>query len=191
MSSGMIVGVTFLSSIIVVVAYISVTLYVQLPQLYLNYAAGIALGILAYIFWRDKGEDLIETQHGHLHTHPEKLEDKHIHWQKDLGHHARLHLHQKRVKPTLSALIAFALVLGFAHEEEFVILALAAGGAEPLLLMVSYAVSVAISLVGTIILVIKVYAYVERRLIAYTRYLPRISALILAAMAFGFVFGLI
>jgi nickel/cobalt exporter len=168
-----------LSSIIVVVAYISVTLYVQLPQLYLNYAAGIALGILAYIFWRDKGEDLIETQHGHLHTHPEKLEHKHIHWHKDLGHHGHLHLHQKRVKPTLSALIAFALVLGFAHEEEFVILALAAGGAEPLLLMVSYAVSVAISLVGATIMVIKVYAYVERRLIAYTRYLPRISALIL------------
>ena len=96
-----------------------------------------------------------------------------------MGHPAHLHLHQKRVKPTLSALIAFALVLGFAHEEEFVILALAAGGADPLLLMVSYAVSVAISLVGTTILVIKVYAYVERRLIAYTRYLPRISALIL------------
>ena len=96
------------------------------------------------------------------------------------------------MKPTLSELIAFALVLGFAHEEEFVILALAAGGgAEPLLLMISYAVSVAISLVGTTILVIKVYAYVERRLIAYTRYLPRISALILAAMAFGFVVGLI
>ncbi len=191
MSSGVIAGAHFLSSIIVVIAYISLTLYVQLPQLYLNYAAGIALGILAYIFWRDKGEDLIETQHGHMHTHPEKLEHKHIHWHKDLGHPAHLHLHQKRVKPTLSALIAFALVLGFAHEEEFVILALAAGGAEPLLLMVSYAVSVAISLVGTTILVIKVYAYVERRLIAYTRYLPRISALILAAMAFGFVFGLI
>lgn len=190
-SSGMIAGAHFLSSIIVVIAYISLTLYVQLPQLYLNYAAGIALGILAYIFWRDKGEDLIETQHGHLHAHPEKLEHEHTHWHKDIGHHAHLHLHQKRMMPTLSGLIAFALVLGFAHEEEFVILALAAGGAEPLLLMVSYAVSVAISLVGMTVLVIKVYAYVERSVIAYTKYLPRISALILAAMAFGFVFGLI
>jgi nickel/cobalt transporter (NicO) family protein len=190
-SSGVIAGAHFLSSIIVVIAYISLTLYVQLPQLYLNYAAGIALGILAYIFWRDKGEDLIETQHGHLHAQPEKLEHDHTHWHKEVGHHAHLHLHQKRVMPTLSGLVAFALVLGFAHEEEFVILALAAGGAEPLLLMASYAVSVAISLVGMTLLVIKVYAYVERRVIAYTRYLPRISALILAGMAFGFVFGLI
>jgi nickel/cobalt exporter len=190
-SSGIIAGAHFLSSIVVVIAYITITLYVELPQLYLNYAAAIALGILAYIFWREKPEDLIETQHGHLHTHLEQQEHEHAHWHKGIGYHAHLHLHQKRMLPTLSALVAFALVLGFAHEEEFVILALAAGGAEPLLLMVSYAASVTVSLIGITILAIKVYAYIERRVIVYTKYLPRISALILVAMALGFAFGLI
>jgi nickel/cobalt transporter (NicO) family protein len=191
LSSGMIAGAHFLSSIIVVIAYISITMFVQLPQLYLNYAAAIALGILAYIFWREKGEDLIETQHGHLHSHTEQQKHEHAHWHKGIGYHAHLHLHQKRMLPTLSALAAFALILGFAHEEEFVILALAAGGAEPLLLMASYAASVAASLIGITILAIKVYAYIERRVIVHTKYLPQISALILAAMAIGFAFGLI
>jgi nickel/cobalt exporter len=191
-SSGMIAGAHFLSSIIVVIAYISITMFVQLPQLYLNYAAAIALGILAYIFWREKGEDLIETQHGHLHSHTEQQEHEHAHWHKGVGYHAHLHVHQKMMLPTLSALAAFALILGFAHEEEFVILALAAGGgAEPLLLMASYAASVAASLIGITILAIKVYTYIERRVIVHTKYLPQISALILAAMALGFAFGLI
>jgi nickel/cobalt exporter len=191
-SSGMIAGAHFLSSIIVVIAYISITMFVQLPQPYLNYAAAIALGILAYIFWREKGEDLIETQHGHLHSHTEQQEHEHAHWHKGIGYHAHLHVHQKMMLPTLSALAAFALILGFAHEEEFVILALAAsGGAEPLLLMASYAASVAASLIGITILAIKVYTYIERRVIVHTKYLPQISALILAAMALGFAFGLI
>ena len=190
-SSGMIAGAHFLSSIIVVFAYMSITMFVELPQLYLNYAAAIALGILAYIFWKEKGEDLIETQHGHLHSHAEQQEHKHAHWHKGIGYHAHLHLHQKRLLPTLSALAAFALILGFAHEEEFVILALAAGGAEPLLLMASYAASVSASLIGITILAIHVYTYIERKVIVYTKYLPQISALILAAMAIGFAFGLL
>jgi ABC-type nickel/cobalt efflux system permease component RcnA len=190
-SSGMIAGAHFLSSIIVVFAYMSITMFVELPQLYLNYAAAIALGILAYIFWKEKGEDLIETQHGHLHSHAEQQEHKHAHWHKGIGYHAHLHLHQKRLLPTLSALAAFALILGFAHEEEFVILALAAGGAEPLLLMASYAASVSASLIGITILAINVYTYIERKVIVYTKYLPQISALILAAMAIGFAFGLL
>src|SRR5919198_978815 len=94
-SSGMIAGTHFLSSIIVVIAYISITMFVKLPQLYLNYAAAIALGILAYIFWREKGEDLIETQHGHFHSHAEAQIHEHAHCHKGIGHHAHLHLHQK------------------------------------------------------------------------------------------------
>lgn len=71
------------------------------------------------------------------------------------------------------------------------ILALAAGGAEPLLLMASYAASVATSLIEITILAINVYTYIERRVVVYTKYLPQISALILAAMAIGFAFGLL
>lgn len=33
----------------------------------MRYVAAIALGILAYIFWKEKAEDFANTQHGHLH----------------------------------------------------------------------------------------------------------------------------
>jgi nickel/cobalt transporter (NicO) family protein len=47
-SSGIIAGTHFLSSIVVIIAYILVsTFIIQISQLYLNYAVAIALGILA------------------------------------------------------------------------------------------------------------------------------------------------
>jgi nickel/cobalt transporter (NicO) family protein len=46
-------------------------------------------------------------------------------------------------------------------------------------------------LIGITILAINVYTYIERKVIVYTKYLPQISALILAAMAIGFAFGLL
>jgi hypothetical protein len=64
MSSSILAGAHFLSSIVVVAAFIFVTIFIQIPQTYLNYAVAAALGILAYLFWKEKGEDLIETQHG-------------------------------------------------------------------------------------------------------------------------------
>ena len=54
--------------------------------------------------------------------------------------------------PSLSALAISALVLGFAHEEEFVILSLAAGLVNPLLLMIVYALSGSVALIGITIL---------------------------------------
>ena len=66
-SSSILAGAHFLSSIVVVAAFIFVTMFIQIPQTYLNYAVAAALGLLAYLFWKEKGEDLIETQHGHLH----------------------------------------------------------------------------------------------------------------------------
>ncbi|MGH9921956.1 MAG: hypothetical protein ACRD38_04315 [Nitrososphaerales archaeon] len=83
---------------------------------------------MAYIFWREKGEDLIETEHGHLHDFTEPVEHEHTHWHRNSGYHSHIHIHQKRSLSSLKAIASFAFVLGFAHEEEFVILALAAGG---------------------------------------------------------------
>jgi nickel/cobalt transporter (NicO) family protein len=191
-SSSVLAGAHFLSSIVVVAAFIFVTMYIQIPQNYLNYAVAAALGILAYLFWKEKAEDLIETQHGHLHhDFTEQLEHEHPHWHSGTGNHIHLHLHQKRSLPTLTAIAAFALVLGFAHEEEFVILTLAVGGINPLFLMIAYATAVAVGLIGVTILAVKVYSYFQYKVIQYTKYLPKISALILAAMAVGFAFGLL
>lgn len=69
-SSSIIAGAHFISSLAVVVAYIILVnnLDIQIPDVYMRYGAAIALGILAYIFWKEKDEDLVETQHGHLHN---------------------------------------------------------------------------------------------------------------------------
>lgn len=189
-SSSILAGAHFLSSIVVVAAFIFVTMFIQIPQTYLNYAVAAALGILAYLFWKEKTEDLIETQHGHQHhDFTEQLEHEHEHWHSSTGSHTHIHIHQKRSLPTLAAIAGFALVLGFAHEEEFVILTLAAGGINPLLLMIAYATAVATGLIGVTVIAVKIYSYIQHKVIQYTKYLPKISALILGAMSVGFAVG--
>ncbi len=194
-SSGILAGAHFLSSIVVVAAFLFVTMFIQIPQTYLNYAVAAALGILAYLFWKEKTEDLIETQHGHLHhDFIERIEHEHEHqhWHSSTGSsHTHLHLHQKRSLPTLAAIAGFALVLGFAHEEEFVILTLAVGGINPLLLMIAYATAVAAGLMGVTVIAVKIYSYIQHKVIQYTKYLPKISALILGVMAVGFAVGIL
>ena len=189
-SSSILAGAHFLSSIVVVAAFLFVTMFIQIPQTYLNYAVAAALGILAYLFWKEKSEDLIETQHGHQHhDFTEQLEHEHEHWHSSTGSHTHIHLHQKRSLPTLAAIAGFALVLGFAHEEEFVILTLAVGGINPLLLMIAYATAVATGLIGVTVIAVKIYSYIQHKVILYTKYLPKISALILGAMSVGFAVG--
>lgn len=72
---------------------------------------------MAYIFWKEKPEDLAES-HGHLHQFTEEVKHDHIHWHEDEKFHRHLHTHQIRILPSLSALAISALILGFAHEEE-------------------------------------------------------------------------
>ncbi len=191
-SSIILAGAHFLSSIVVVAAFLFVTMFIQIPQTYLNYAVASALGILAYLFWKEKTEDLTETQHGHLHhDSTENLEHEHSHRHSSTGSHIHMHLHQKRSLPTLAAIAGFALVLGFAHEEEFVILTLAVGGINPLLLMIAYATAVAAGLIGVTVIAVKIYSYIQHMVIQYTKYLSKISALIIGAMAVGFAVGLL
>ncbi len=130
LSSGIIAGAHFLSSLTVVIGFILLTSFIQIPHNYTNYAVAIALGILALLFWREKSEDIENDQHGHLHNSysSEEIEHVHEHWHKESGYHQHLHVHQKRTMMSLAAIAGFALVLGFAHEEEFVILSLAIGG---------------------------------------------------------------
>jgi nickel/cobalt transporter (NicO) family protein len=59
--------------------------------------------------------------------------------------------------PSLSALAISAVILGFSHEEEFVILSLVAGGVNPLLLMMVYALPVSVALIGITILSVNYY----------------------------------
>ena len=193
LSSSILASAHFLSSIVVVLAFILFRTYIYIPQNFLNYAAAIALGILAFMFWREKPNDLVKSQHGHLHHQfSEAVKHYHIHWHKNEGYHRHLHTHQLRILPSLSALAISALILGFAHEEEFVILSLAAAGVNPLLLMFVYALSVSVALIGVTILSVKVITTtIQNKIVHYSKYLPKISAIILAIMAIAFGLGLI
>jgi ABC-type nickel/cobalt efflux system permease component RcnA len=190
-SSGIIAGAHFLSSLVVVIAYVLLAMFVAIPQLYLQYSVVAGLGILAYMFWRERGEDLIETQHGHLHDNIEKIRHEHTHWHKGIGHHSHGHVHQMRALPSLKVIASFAFVLGFAHEEEFVILALAAGGVDPLMLMIAYAASVTTALIGITLLAVKAYSQIQHRVMQYNKFLPKVTAIVLGIMAVGFALGLL
>jgi hypothetical protein len=57
--------------------------------------------------------------------------------------------------------------------------------------MIAYATAVAAGLIGVTVLAVKLYSYFQHKVIQYAKYLPKISALILAAMAVGFALGLL
>lgn len=200
-SSGIIAGAHFVSAIAVVVAYIFLTTLVTIPNLYLRLSAAIALGILAYIFWKEEDDhDPIESQHDSLRgttEHPDHHHEHHQHerkaWHHRISYHSHSHIHQhKKRMParSLRAIAGFAFVLGFAHEEEFVILALAAGGGDPVGLMIAYASSVAAALVGITLLSLKVYERIQHRIVKYSKYLPKITAVLLLLMAISFATGI-
>jgi len=83
----------------------------------------------------------------------------------------------------------FAFLLGFAHEEEFEIIALCAGSNHCLELMSAYAVTVIVGIVGLTMLLIAGYQHHEETVKQYTPYLPVVSAAVLFAMGVGFIVG--
>ncbi len=85
----------------------------------------------------------------------------------------------------------FAFVLGFAHEEEFEIIALCAGSEYCLELMTVYALTVIVGIVGLTLLLIAGYQRYQDRVERYTPYLPVFSAVVLCLMGLGFVTGLL
>ncbi|PCR90695.1 HoxN/HupN/NixA family nickel/cobalt transporter [Natrinema ejinorense] len=82
-----------------------------------------------------------------------------------------------------------AFVLGFAHEEEFEIIALCAGSTHCLELMSAYAITVVLGIVSLTMLLIAGYHHSEERVEKYTPYLPLVSAVVLVGMGGGFVLG--
>jgi hypothetical protein len=83
----------------------------------------------------------------------------------------------------------FAFLLGFAHEEEFEIIALCAGSNHCLELMSAYALTVIFGIVGLTMLLIAGYHRHEEKVEKYTPYLPAFSAAVLMIMGLGFIIG--
>ncbi len=179
----------FVSSIAVVVAYVVFTNLVTLPSKVMSLVATGLLVILGVMFLREATEDIEESQHGHLHPGLfDSMEHEHEHPHLDGRQHTHLHLHEEREVLTLRRIAAVAFVLGFAHEEEFALLAFVMAGLNPWVLMTTYAFAVTGSILAATLAGLKMVEAFESRITKYQRYLPKISGIILLAMAAVFAF---
>jgi ABC-type nickel/cobalt efflux system permease component RcnA len=181
--SSSIIGVAHLiSSIAVVVAYVLLETWLDFDIPWLKYVAAGLLLILAFRMWREKVNDM-ERQHGHLHDEAVVLKHEHEHEHPGIGKHTHKHKHLAGAAMSLWGLASFAFILGFAHEEEFALLALVAGGVNAWALMLAYGIAVLLGLVAVTVLCVKVYTRLEPKLRRYESYIPKAGAAIMVLMA--------
>ncbi|OYR82578.1 hypothetical protein DJ72_09035 [Halorubrum distributum] len=148
-----------------------------------------------------------DDQHGHGHPHEGDDQHEHDHSHGGAGDGGGRLAQIKGVLPFvgghshshdgfdesadrgLLGIAWFAFVLGFAHEEEFEIIALCAGSNYCLELMSAYALTVIAGIVGLTMLLIAGYHRSRERVERYTPYLPAFSAAVLIVMGVGFIAG--
>jgi ABC-type nickel/cobalt efflux system permease component RcnA len=188
-SSGILSFFHFVSSITVVIIYVVASSFINYTSPILKYIAFAALMLLAFKLLTEKVKDEFEAQHGHFHDNAEDIKHEHPHEHEEPGSHSHLHFHPKRVILSLRKIASCAFFLGFAHEEEFALLALAVGGVNPLFIMASYGLAVTAGLMGVTILGITMYEKVKTKLHKYEKYIPKISGLILLALAIQIIIG--
>jgi nickel/cobalt transporter (NicO) family protein len=186
-SSGIIGMAHLISSITVVIAYVLLQKWLDFSAPWLKYVAAGVLLILAVRMFREKTDGL-EKQHGHIHEHQPEIEHEHEHEHPGQGMHTHLHKHTVGTALSLVGLATFAFILGFAHEEEFALLALVAGGVNAWILMLSYGISVLLGLVAVTVISVKIYKQLQPKLIRFERFIPKIGAVFLVAMALIIVF---
>ena len=187
LSSGVIGAGHLISSIAVVIAYVLLDTWLDFEAPWLKYLAAGVLFLLAIKLWMEKADGL-EKQHGHIHEDKPEIEHEHEHEHQGQARHTHLHKHSLGVSLSLWGLASFAFILGFAHEEEFAFLALVASGINAWVLMISYGVAVLSGLIVITILSVKIYKILQPKLIRYEKYVPKISAGLLVAMAILIVF---
>jgi len=186
--SSFIIGIGHLvSSIAVVIAYVLLQRWLNFEAPWLRYVAAALLLGLAFKLFREKVDDL-ERQHGHSHPDNPEIEHEHEHEHPGQGWHMHKHKHQAAVVLSLLGLALFAFILGFAHEEEIALLALAAGGLNAWILMVSYGLSVLLGLMAATIAGVKIYKRFQPKLARYEKYVPKIGAGLLVIMAAAIAF---
>ena len=189
-SSSIISFFHFISSITAAVVYIWASSFADVSIPFMKYAAASVLIILAYKFFAEEVKDELEAQHDHLHEGTDEIQHEHEHEHPGQGQHTHWHKHARRIALGLWSIATFAFVLGFAHEEEFALLALAVAGVNPLLLMLFYGTAVTVALVGITLLSVKAYKNTQQRIKPFEKYIPKISAAILVLMAFAIILNL-
>lgn len=164
----------------------------------------IALGIREYFYGHSHGTHGDDHGHNHAHDHDHSYGHGHSHDHDESGLLARVkgfipfvrgHSHShgdldEVADRGLFGIAWFAFVLGFAHEEEFEIIALCAGSNYCLELMSVYVITVIVGIVGLTMLLIAGYHHYEETVEQYTPYLPAFSAAVLVIMGLGFITGL-
>ena len=98
------------------------------------------------------------------------------------------HTEEKKKVKNLKEIAVFAFILGFAHEEEFALLAFCLNNVNCMLMMISYALAVTLSLVTITLLSVYGYEKIKHRIDKYEHYLPKISAIILFIFAVLYLF---
>jgi nickel/cobalt exporter len=188
-SSGIISFFHFVSSITVVVIYVVASSLINFTSPLLRYIAFAVLVVLAIKLFTEKVESELESQHGHFHDNTEEVQHEHEHEHPEMGFHTHPHFHPKRINLNLGKIASCAFFLGFAHEEEFALLALAVGGVNPILMMVAYGLAVTAGLIGVTILGVKMYGKVKAKVSRYEKYIPKISGAVLLILAFSLLIG--
>ncbi|GAA0551208.1 hypothetical protein ABNG02_04440 [Halorubrum ejinorense] len=145
----------------------------------------------------DHGHNHDTHDHDHSHSHDESDDRDAGIWSRlrgflpFVGGHSHSHDgFEESADRGLLGIAWFAFVLGFAHEEEFEIIALCAGSNHCLELMGAYALTVIAGIVGLTMLLIAGYHRSRERVERYTPYLPAFSAAVLVVMGLGFIAGL-
>jgi hypothetical protein len=110
-----------------------------------------------------------------------------VQWRRG-GHAHAGHAHDSR-RTGLCGITIFAFALGFAHEEEFAIVALCAGRANCWGVMGMYAVAVAGVILGLTLVSVAALDRFRDRLDPWGHRLPRVSGVILTAMGVAYAAG--
>ena len=156
----------------------------------------IALGVREYRHGHAHGGH--DGGHGRDSVHSDRVAGHHHgsnteHSHGDAHSHDHGHSHDDLERDADRGLLGiawFAFVLGFAHEEEFEIIALCAGSTHCLELMSAYAITVVVGIVGLTMLLVAGYQHYEETVERYTPYLPVFSAAVLVVVGVGFIVGL-
>lgn len=183
--SGLLIGVGHLiSSIAVVGLFFLLKTYSGIGQFDgLNYVAGALLILLG----------IYEYRNGHSHTHVQSEDETNHDHDHDHGDHSHDHSHELSPDDSrgLWGITSAAFFLGFAHEEEFEIIAMCTGSSYCLELMLVYALAVILALVALTMLFIAGFERYEERAERYAEYFPTISAAVLILMGLGFITGVL
>ncbi|QZP38694.1 hypothetical protein [Halobaculum magnesiiphilum] len=101
------------------------------------------------------------------------------------------HDHDLSADDGLYGIAVSAFVLGFAHEEEFEIIAICAGSDHCLELMLAYAGTVVVVITALTLALVAGYERFEDRMERYAEHFPTVSAIVLVTLGLGFLLGVL